>query len=66
MVEELEKAGYRGGKIFIAHRNNEKICQQIKEKILALYPQTQIDLCPTSGLCSFYAEEEGILLGYEK
>lgn len=66
VVEELEKAGYRGGKIFIAHRNNEKICQQIKEKVLALYPQTQIDLCPTSGLCSFYAEEEGILLGYEK
>lgn len=66
VVEELEKAGYRGGKIFIAHRNNEKICQQIKEKVLVLYPQTQIDLCPTSGLCSFYAEEEGILLGYEK
>ncbi|RLV05732.1 fatty acid-binding protein DegV [Streptococcus iniae] len=65
VVEELEKAGYKGGRITIAHRNNTKICQQISEKVKAVYPDAEIKTVPTSGLCSFYAEEEGILLGYE-
>ncbi|VTS15583.1 DegV family protein [Streptococcus pseudoporcinus] len=66
LVEELQKAGYKGGKIIIAQRNNAKICQQITEKVQVLYPSASIITYPTSGLCSFYAEEEGILLGFEK
>lgn len=64
-MEELAKAGYQGGRVMIAHRNNEKLCQQLKEAITAKYPAAQIDFIPTTGLCSFYAEEGGILLGYE-
>lgn len=66
LVEELQKAGYKGGKIIIAQRNNAKICQQLTEKLQSLYPSVSITTYPTSGLCSFYAEEEGILLGFEK
>ncbi|MBA2795898.1 DegV family protein [Streptococcus porcinus] len=66
LVEELQKADYKGGKIIIAQRNNAKICQQLTEKLQALYPSVSITTYPTSGLCSFYAEEEGILLGFEK
>lgn len=63
--EELQKAGYAGGRIVIAHRNNDKFCQQFSELVLATYPQADIELIPTSGLCSFYAEENGLLMGYE-
>ncbi|MGT2687380.1 DegV family protein [Streptococcus porcinus] len=66
LVEELQKAGYKGGKIIIAQRNNAKICQQLTEKLQSLYPSVSITTYPPSGLCSFYAEEEGILLGFEK
>lgn len=66
IVDEMEKAGYNGGKTFICHRNNEKICQQILENLKAKYPTATMEVAATSGLCSFYAEEEGILLGYEK
>ena len=64
-LEELQKAGYAGGRIIIAHRNNDKFCQQFSELILASYPQADIELVATSGLCSFYAEENGLLMGYE-
>ena len=64
-IEELLKAGYKGGRLIIAHRNNEKFCQQISQLIQEKYPQAQIETVPTSGLCSFYAEEGGILMGYE-
>lgn len=63
--EELGKAGYKGGRIAIAHRNNDKFCQQFAELVKGTYPQADIEFIPTSGLCSFYAEEGGLLMGYE-
>lgn len=64
-VEEVTKAGYKGGKITIAHRNNDKFCQQFSELIKAQFPNASIEIIPTSGLCSFYAEEGRLLMGYE-
>ena len=63
--DELIKAGYAGGQIIIAHRNNPKFCQQFSEMVRKRFPQAVIEVIPTSGLCSFYAEENGLLLGYE-
>lgn len=63
--DELIKAGYAGGQIIIAHRNNPKFCQQFSEMVRERFPQAVIKVIPTSGLCSFYAEENGLLMGYE-
>lgn len=63
--EEILKAGYKGGRVVIAHRNNEKFCQQFSELVHNRYPNALIEALPTSGLCSFYAEENGLLMGYE-
>lgn len=64
-VEEVLKAGYKGGRIIIAHRNNDKFCQQFSSLIKEKFPAAEMRFLPTSGLCSFYAEEGGLLLGYE-
>lgn len=63
--EELVKGGYAGGRIIMAHRSNEKFCQQLSELVREKYPQAAISIVPTSGLCSFYAEDGGLLMGYE-
>ena len=63
--EELIKAGYAGGRIVMAHRSNDKFCQQLSERVRETFPQADIKVLPTSGLCSFYAEEGGLLMGYE-
>ena len=63
--EELVKAGYAGGRIVMAQRNNEKCCQQLSDRIRENFPQADIKILPTSGLCSFYAEDGGLLMGYE-
>ena len=63
--EELMKAGYAGGRIVMAQRNNEKCCQQLSDRIRENFPQADIKILPTSGLCSFYAEDGGLLMGYE-
>ncbi|EHJ57513.1 DegV family EDD domain-containing protein [Streptococcus urinalis FB127-CNA-2] len=63
--EEMLKSGYKGGKVFIGNQKNEKICQQLEELIKPLFPNAEIIRQDLSGLCSFYAEKEGILMGYE-
>lgn len=63
--QEMTKAGYAGGRVVITHCHNEKICQQLKETIHAQFPQAEFISLPASGLCSFYGEEGGILMGYE-
>ncbi|WP_105151516.1 DegV family protein [Streptococcus suis] len=63
--EEMKKAGYDGGRIVMAHRNNAKFFQQFSELVKASFPTAVIDEVATSGLCSFYAEEGGLLMGYE-
>lgn len=64
--EEMKKAGYKGGRIIMAHRNNEKFFQQFSDLVKETYPEASIEEVATSGLCSFYAEEGGLLMGYEK
>lgn len=63
--EEMKKAGYNGGRIVMAHRNNAKFFQQFSELVKAEFANAIIEEVPTSGLCSFYAEEGGLLMGYE-
>ena len=64
--EEIKKAGYKGGRIIMAHRNNEKFFQQFSDLVKETYPEASIEEVATSGLCSFYAEEGGLLMGYER
>lgn len=63
--DELLKAGYTGGHITIAHHNNEKFIEQFSAMIREKFAHASIEVLPTSGLCSFYAEEGGLLMGYE-
>ena len=64
-IDEMLKAGYNGGKVVVTHRHNDKICQQLEEGLRAKFPNLSFTTVPTSGLCSFYAEDGGILMGYE-
>lgn len=65
VVDEMIKAGYKGGRAVITHRNNENICKKIEEKLSEKFSNVEFIAVPTSGICSFYGEEGGMLLGYE-
>ena len=57
--EELIKAGYAGGRIVMAHRSNEKFCQQLSELLREKYPQADIKIIPTSGTLQFLLRKKG-------
>lgn len=65
VLEEMRAQGYEGGLVSITHCFNEKAALQLKDKIRKEYPDAEISIMATGGLCSYYAEEEGMLIGYE-
>ena len=65
MIEHLENAGYHGGKVRISHADNLKLTHSVRDKILELYPHADIIVYPMGGLCTYYAEIGGLLVGCE-
>lgn len=66
LVESLADEGYVSGKISIGHCQNEAGANKLKDLILAKYGDVAIEVHGFRGLCSFYAEKGGILVGFEK
>lgn len=66
IVQHLKNSGFKNGKIRIAHCFNENAGNALKEMLQAEFSKAQITLYSCRGLCSFYAEMGGMLIGFEK
>ncbi len=66
LTVDLETEGFRSGKISIGHCQNESAAERLKELILVKFKNVQIEIHKLRGLCSFYAEKGGVLVGFEK
>ena len=64
ILEEMDRYGFKGGPVVICHCFNENACKLLQNGILAKWPESDITILPTSGLCSYYAEEAGIIMGF--
>lgn len=65
LFKNMEKQNYSGGKVYIDHVDNLKDAKSLKEKITEKYPEAQIEIGICHGLCSFYAEKGGLMVGFE-
>lgn len=66
IVSHLKRFGLSKGKVRIAHCLNEGAAHGLKQMILAELPQVNIQIHRCRGLCSYYAEKGGLLVGFEK
>ena len=65
LLKHMKELGYRGGKVIIDHCLNEAAALQLKNLIKQEYSNADIRIGHTRGLCSFYAERGGLLVGFE-
>lgn len=65
IYRNMKRLGYNGGKLLIDHCYNEGLSNKLKETTLAEFPNAEVILAPTTGLCSFYAEKGGLMIGFE-
>ena len=65
LVKQLKSFGFTSGKINMTHVLNPELAEEIKAAVLKEFPKAQIKIYPSGGLCSYYAEPGGILMGVE-
>ena len=66
LVKALEAEGFKSGKISIGHCQNKSAAIQLKEMVHAKFKNVSVEIHNFRGLCSFYAEKGGVLVGFEK
>lgn len=64
MAEEIRRIGLAGRELVICHCLNEEAARMLREQLIALFQQITVDIIPTRGLDSFYAERHGIIVAF--
>ena len=66
ILSHLKTNGLAAGKVQIAHCSNEQAARKLKGMITEQLPGVSVAIGENRGLCSYYAETGGLLVGYEK
>lgn len=66
IFETLKTEGLTSGKVIISHCFNKKAAFFLRELIHNKLPRANVRITSCAGLCSFYAEKGGLLVGFEK
>lgn len=64
LVNEIKKTGLAGKRIVICHCLNEQTAQQLTKALKDAFAGILVDILPTRGLDSFYAERSGLIVAY--
>ena len=65
IFSNMKGDGYKGGWVKIHHADNLPATELLVSVIREEYPEAEIDVGMAGGLCSFYAEGGGLLVGFE-
>ena len=65
MWKNIKNLGYAGGYMLINNCQNRGAAEQVREILLKEFPNANIKIGTTKGLCSFYAEKGGLMIGFE-
>lgn len=65
LAQEMKDIGYKGGKVIIAHTENLEAANSLANLLKETYCNVNIKIMNNAGLCSYYAETGGILVGFE-
>ena len=63
-IEDMKENGFQGGHVIISHCQNWELADQLREKILENWNSAKVSILSTGGLCSYYAERKGMIVGY--
>ena len=64
LVQCMQEKGFRGEKAAISHCDNPALAEALKKGILEVWKNAEVEILPTRGLCSYYAERGGLIVSY--
>lgn len=65
IFRNMKRLGYKGAKVIVDHCYNDSAASALKDMVKAEFPEATVVLDKTRGLCSFYAEKGGLMIGFE-
>ena len=65
LIKDMEEHGFSNGRVIIAHILNEEGADNLKQAILAKHPEASVEIREARGLCTYYAQKGGLMVGYE-
>lgn len=65
LLSQVERAGYAGGKMRLTNAENPALAERFAALVKAKWPQADVVIAASSGLCSYYAERGSIMVGIE-
>lgn len=65
IFERMQEMGYKGGKVLIDNCCNLPAAKMLQELVQSKFPKAQVVHDTCQGLCSFYAEKGGMIIGFE-
>lgn len=65
VIDTMRDEGYKGGKVRISHSDNISAVNTLIEDIRKDWPEADIKVVPNGALCSYYAEENGLIVCFE-
>lgn len=66
LLQMMKERGFRdGAALRVAHCFGQEAALELKNAVLSEFPNTRFILEHTTGLCSFYAEVGGLIIGFE-
>ncbi len=66
VVKDMEENGYRGTPMTVSHCLNEELARKLIEMIQNRWQEAKVQLLPTRGLDSYYAERSGLIICYDR
>ena len=65
ILEQMDEDNYDGvHPVLISECGNQTAARLLEHGILAKWPEAPVRIVPCSGLCSFYAQNQGIIITY--
>ncbi len=65
IIKHMREMNYHGGKVLIDHVDNEAGAEKLKGLICEEFAHAEVQIGTCAGICSFYAEHGGMILGFE-
>ena len=65
LIRDMEEHGFSDGRAIIAHILNEEGAGNLKQAILDRHPEASVEIRTARGLCTYYAQKGGLMVGYE-
>ncbi len=64
IIDDMKAHAFESGPVLISHCLNEELALKLKSLITDTFAGSAVEIMPTRGLCSFYAEKGGLIVAY--